>query len=77
MAGNDRIDFGMERIVNRDDWPGDADAGIHITRRWCLRATFVQEHDDGLDTLTPQDWDEFVGSFGLVEKVVSLNASSR
>ncbi len=76
VTGDHRVDRGVECVVDGDDWSGDTDAGVDVTGRRRLRTTLVQQHDDGLDALRLQDWDERVGRLGLVEEIPTLDAGS-
>ncbi len=73
VAGDYDVDLGVEGVIDGNNRPGDADAGVHITGRRCLRAAFVQEDDDGLDALLFQDRHECIGGRGFVEEVPALD----
>ena len=73
MTCDHHVDCRIERAVDRNDRSTDADAGVDGARRRCLGSAFVQEHDNGSNTLILQYWDKSVSCLGFIEETPALD----
>ena len=73
VAGDERVDLGVEVVDDVDDRAGDPGALV-VRRRRDRRAALVDQHDDRLDALRLELGDERVDRLDLVEELEAGDA---